>query len=81
VAAVQIEHDHYRVLIERRAFADDDWTRSMWTTRFGDRDHVWIDVPTDKVVPRPDNPLLHAILCYSVMLDKVYCFVPWDFGG
>jgi hypothetical protein len=71
----------YTVEINREDFVQDDYDAAMWKQHHGDEVSARVDVVPAKVVIRPDNPTRSAVLCYSVITDEVYCFVPYEFGG
>jgi hypothetical protein len=79
--AVRLTRDHYSALIAREDFVDNIYDRAEWERQFGDAALTWIDIPDDRVVVRPDNPIKAAIVCFSVRIKRVFCFVPWDTGG
>ena len=39
-------------------------------------DSKWVDIPTEAVLHRTDNPNGRAVLCLSPDLARIYCFTP-----
>lgn len=78
---VRLSNYHYSALIARDDFVDNIYDRAEWERQFGDAAVAWIEIPDSKVVLRPDNPTKAAIVCFSVRIKVVFCFVPWDTGG
>jgi hypothetical protein len=72
----RIVNGHYQATIRRK-----DYDSYEWQQRFGDAETATIDVLNEDIVIRNDNPTNSPVLCYSIVIGKVFCFVPWDFKG
>jgi hypothetical protein len=81
VDEVRIQNGHYSVRVFRSQFVMSDYDESAWSDRYGAAESIWISIPDDAITYRPDNPVGRSVLCFSAVSERVFCFLPREFGG